>query len=117
MRGKCGLCCLGLQASYTRLTGDVLEPVEIARRCDLGNTEARTVIEKYIDRLARGLASIINVLDPDVIVLGGGVSNLDVLYNEGVESVRKNVFNPTFTTPIIKPKLGDSAGVFGAALL
>ena len=64
-----------------------------------------------------GLSNVINTLDPDVVVLGGGVSNLDVLYTKGIEAVRQNVFNPTFTTPIIKPKLGDSAGVFGAALL
>ena len=79
------------------------------------------VATKTIDRLIHffgiGLSNVINTLDPDVIVLGGGVSNLDVLYTRGVESVRKNVFNPTFTTPIIQPKLGDSAGVFGAALL
>jgi len=64
-----------------------------------------------------GLANVINVLDPDVIVLGGGVSNLDILYGRGVEAVRLHVFNPTFDTPIVRPALGDSAGVFGAALL
>ncbi len=78
---------------------------------------AKETIDRLIHFFGVGLSNIVNVLDPDVIVLGGGVSNLDVLYNEGVESVRKNVFNPSFTTPIIKPKLGDSAGVFGAALL
>lgn len=78
---------------------------------------AHQTIERLIHFFGIGLSNIINILDPDAIVLGGGVSNLEVLYNEGVESVRKHVFNPTFNTPILKPKLGDSAGVFGAALL
>ncbi len=79
------------------------------------------VAQKTIDRLIHffglGLSNVVNVLDPDVIVIGGGVSNLDVLFNEAVDSLKKHVFNPSFNTPIIKPKLGDSAGVFGAALL
>ena len=107
----------GLQASYTRLTGDVLEPVEIARRCDLGNTEARTVIEKYIDRLARGLASIINVLDPDVIVLGGGLSNINYLYDTVPRTWMKYVFSDDCLTKLYKAKHGDSSGVRGAAWL
>ena len=107
----------GLQASYTRLTGDVLEPVEIARRCDLGNTEARTVIEKYVDRLARGLASIINVLDPDVIVLGGGLSNIDYLYDAVPRTWMKYVFSDDCLTKLYKAEHGDSSGVRGAAWL
>lgn len=78
---------------------------------------AQQTMDRLIKFFGLGLSNIINVLDPDVIVLGGGVSNLDILYTLGVESVKKHVFNPTFHTPIIKPKLGDSAGVFGAALL
>ncbi len=74
-------------------------------------------IERMIHFFGIGLSNVINILDPDVIVLGGGVSNLDVLYTEGKESVRRNVFNPSFDTPIIPPLLGDSAGVFGAAFL
>ena len=56
-------------------------------------------------------------MDPDVIVLGGGLGNIDFLYQEGAASVAKNIFNPTFTTPIVPPALGDSGGVFGAAIL
>jgi len=74
-------------------------------------------IERLIHFFGIALSNVINILDPDVIVLGGGVSNLDVLYTKGVESVKRHVFNPTFDTPIIPPLLGDSAGVFGAALL
>ena len=60
---------------------------------------------------------MINILDPDVIVLGGGVGNIDLLYTQGVKSVEKYVFNTQLRTKIVKPLLGDSAGVFGAAML
>ena len=68
-------------------------------------------------RLARALASIINVLDPDTIVLGGGVSNAECLYSEGRAQIERFVFSDRLDTPIVKHTLGDSAGVFGAALL
>ena len=60
---------------------------------------------------------MIDILDPDAIVLGGGVSNIDFLYDEGVAAVRRYVFSDKSDTPIFKNKLGDSAGVFGAAYL
>lgn len=76
---------------------------------------------KTLDRLIHffglGISTIINVVDPDVIVLGGGVGNIEELYTLGVQEAEKYVFNPRLETPIVKPKLGDSAGVFGAAFL
>ena len=63
------------------------------------------------------ISSIVNILDPDIIVIGGGVGNLEILYTEGVKEVEKHVFNNSFNTVITKPTLGDSAGVFGAAFL
>ena len=60
---------------------------------------------------------ILNIVDPDTIVLGGGLGNIDILYNEGVKEVEKHLFNHELHTVFLKPKLGDSAGVFGAALL
>ncbi|MCX7638030.1 MAG: ROK family protein [Cyclobacteriaceae bacterium] len=65
----------------------------------------------------KALSVVVNILDPDVIVVGGGVGNIDALYNQGVESLRRYVFNNRLETPVVKPLLGDSAGVFGAALL
>jgi predicted NBD/HSP70 family sugar kinase len=60
----------------------------------------------------------VNIIDPDLFVIGGGVGNIDLLYSEGYERIKKYVFNNgKLTTPIVKPLLGDSAGVFGAALL
>jgi fructokinase len=60
---------------------------------------------------------IINLIDPNVIVIGGGVGNIDILYTEGLEIAKQFVFNDRLETKIVKPILGDSAGVFGAAML
>ena len=72
---------------------------------------------RYDDRLARALASVVNVLDPDVIVLGGGVSNVDRLYETVPALMREYVFSDTFVTPIVRALHGDSSGVRGAAML
>ena len=79
--------------------------------------EASQTINRMVTFFGRALAVVINILDPDVIVIGGGVGNIDLLYTAGIEEVKKHVFNPTLNTRIVKPKLGDSAGVFGAAFL
>ncbi len=78
---------------------------------------ATATIERMLEFFGRGIASIINVLDPDAIVLGGGVGNIDLLYTEGVKKAEQYLFNPNIETKFLKPKLGDSAGVFGAAML
>ena len=82
-----------------------------------GHPDSTATIERLLHFYGKGIASVINVLDPDVIVLGGGVGNIDLLYSEGVEKIKEYVFNPRVDTVILKPKLGDSAGVFGAAFL
>jgi len=81
------------------------------------DTSSLEVKNRLIHFFGKALGQIINVLDPDVIVLGGGLANIDFLYTEGVQSVSKNIFNPILTTPIVPPLLGDSGGVFGAAIL
>jgi fructokinase len=63
------------------------------------------------------LSVVINILDPDVVVIGGGVGNIDSIYTDGVNSLRRHIFNNKLDTPVLKPDLGDSAGVFGAAFL
>jgi fructokinase len=73
--------------------------------------------KEFLENFGRGLANVIDILDPDAIVLGGGVSNIGFLYTEGKNAVYENVFSDIIDTPILKNKLGDSAGVFGAALL
>jgi fructokinase len=78
---------------------------------------AKETKERLIHFFGKAIANIVNILDPDAIVLGGGVGNIDALYTEGVAEAAKYVFNPRLDTVFLKPKLGDSAGVFGAALL
>ncbi|MDX2245897.1 MAG: ROK family protein [Bacteroidia bacterium] len=78
---------------------------------------ATETIDRLIHFFGKALGPIINILDPEAIVLGGGVGNIDRLYTDGVKEVEKYVFNPRMETLFLKPKLGDSAGVFGAAML
>lgn len=73
--------------------------------------------ECFLDKFGLAVSNLVQVLDPDCIVIGGGISNNDILYTQGVNHVRKIIFNDEFNTPIFKAKLGDSAGVIGAALL
>ena len=71
----------------------------------------------FLDNFALSLSNVIDILDPDMIVLGGGLSNIDFLYDEGKNLIYEKVFSDTINTPIVKNELGDSAGVFGACLL
>jgi len=107
----------GLQNDYRRYGGAAGDGAAIALAAARGETDARATLERYVDRLARSLASIVNVVDPDAIVLGGGVSNIATLYETLMERMRAYVFSDTFETPIVKPHHGDSSGVLGAARL
>jgi fructokinase len=73
--------------------------------------------ENFMNNFGAAMANVIDILDPDAIVLGGGLSKIDLLYSEGNDAIAKAIFSRTFVTPILKNKLGDSAGVFGAAML
>ncbi|TBR08034.1 MAG: ROK family protein [Candidatus Nitrosotenuis sp.] len=84
---------------------------------DLDGSDGQMWKKEFLDNFGVGLANVIDILDPDAIVLGGGISNIDFLYTEGRDSVYDKVFSDLVDTPILKNKLGDSAGVFGAALL
>lgn len=86
-------------------------------RAAAGEAKARAALDRHVDRLARGLSQIINFLDPDVIVLGGGLSNMAHLYTEVPPVLKRYVFSDTIETPIVKNKHGDSSGVRGAAWL
>ncbi len=105
-----------VEADYAARTGQPLGLAEIAaRRAD--DDDARAAIDSLVDAFGRGIANLIDMLDPSAIVLGGGVSNLELLLHEGRDRVRHYVFNDELLTPIVKNALGDSAGVIGAALL
>lgn len=107
----------GLERYYTSLTGEKLHLREIVERAGSGDLNATKTLDRLVQYFGKAIAVVINILDPDVIVLGGGVGNIDRLYTDGVEEVRKHLFNTRVDTIFLKPKLGDSAGVFGAALL
>ncbi len=108
-----------LQRYYQEKTGNSLTFKQIMANHNAGNDPAATeTVDRMLEYFGRSLTEIINVLDPDAIVVGGGLSNIDLLYTEGIERAKKYVFNNgIINTPILKPKLGDSAGVFGAAML
>jgi len=104
----------GMQAAY----GDSsLTAREIAESAAKGDARAAAAIERYATRLAKGLASVINVLDPDVIVLGGGLSNIDALYERVPQLWRDWVFSDRVDTRLVRARHGDSSGVRGAAWL
>ena len=86
-------------------------------RAAAGDIAARAALVRHADRMARGLAVIVNVLDPDVIVLGGGLSNMEHLYVELPKLLKKYVFSDFVDTPIVRNRHGDSSGVRGAAWL
>ena len=94
-----------------------LTPPEILELVRSGNRLASLVWDRYLDRLARGLSIVVNTLDPDVIVLGGGMSNIPELYPELPSRVAAHTFSPCFYTPILPAAHGDSSGVRGAAWL
>jgi fructokinase len=103
---------------YFGLTGNPIKLKEIVSRHQEGSDPAATqTIQRLCHFFGKGVSVITNLLDPDVIVVGGGVGNIDALYSEGLASLRKFIFNNGVETPLLKPTLGDSAGVFGAAAL
>ncbi|TMB09735.1 MAG: ROK family protein, partial [Deltaproteobacteria bacterium] len=106
-----------LEAAYRAAGGSTAPAAEIAARAAAGEATAAAVVQRYLDWFGRALANVIDILDPDVVVVGGGLSNLDVLYTQGRDAVARYVFNDELTTPIVANRLGDSAGVIGAALL
>jgi len=107
----------GLSAAYAALADEQTDAFEIARRAASGETLAAQALDVYEDRLARALASIINVLDPDIIVLGGGLSNIQRLYTNVPARWRPFVFSDSADTPLVPAQYGDSSGVRGAAWL
>jgi fructokinase len=107
----------GLALDYQARTGTHVTAAEVVTRAARGDAPARGALDRYADRLARGLATVVNVLDPDVIVLGGGMSNVASLYVDVPSRLPAWVFSDRVTTRVVPPKHGDSSGVRGAAWL
>jgi fructokinase len=107
----------GFARDHQVQTGEKLSALEITQRANANDPKALATLERYYDRLARALASVINVLDPDVVVLGGGMSRYQPLYPELSRRLPGYVFSDCFTTPIVPAMHGDASGVRGAAWL
>ena len=107
----------GFARDYRGSAGTAREPAAIAAAALGGDAEAGAALTRYEDRLARGLASVINMIDPDVIVLGGGMSNIGRLYVNVPRQWAPCVFSDRVTTSLVPPKHGASSGVRGAAWL
>ena len=108
-----------LQRYYKKISGKSLTMKEIYQLHLAGTDPHATATLKYMTTsFGKAISYIVNVIDPDAIVIGGGVGNIDLIYSEGPEELKKWIFNSRVVeTPFLKPKLGDSAGVFGAAEL
>jgi fructokinase len=106
-----------MTADHASATGEALDPPRIAARAAAGDVAAVATLERHLDRLARALAGVVNLLDPNAIVLGGGLSNLAGLCDRLPGAMRPHIISDVFETPILKNRLGDSAGVIGAAWL
>jgi fructokinase len=107
----------GLEADYHRATNTSLKGKEIVARAEAGDAAAIASLERYEDRLTRSLANLVNILDPDVIVIGGGVSQVPRLYRNVPQRLKEYVFGGEADTPILAAKHGDASGVRGAAWL
>ena len=107
-----------LEKYYASISGQEKQMKEIYDLYKREDVHATQTIQRMTHFFGLALSVIVNIIDPDVIVIGGGVGNIDEIYTVGVESVKKFVFNNgALDTPIVKPMLGDSGGVFGAAFL
>ena len=104
-----------LEKKWFKFTNQIQTLPEIIKNSD--NPNFSNWKKSFLDDFGLSLANVIDILDPDVIVLGGGVSNIDFLYSEGKNSIYEKVFSDIVDTPITKNELGDSAGVFGACML
>jgi fructokinase len=107
-----------LQRFYASVTGNNITLKEIVARYQSDTDDvAKQTIQRLCRFFGKAVSVVTNLLDPDVIVVGGGVGNIDAIYTEGMESLKEFIFNNGVDVPVLKPSLGDSAGVFGAAAL
>jgi fructokinase len=107
----------GLERLHAERHGERKGAEEIVAAWRRGDARAAATMDGFFARFGQALANLVAVLDPDVVVLGGGLSNVDELYSRGREEVARRVFSDSLETPIVRHALGDSAGVIGAALV
>ncbi|MCU0415783.1 MAG: ROK family protein [Cytophagaceae bacterium] len=107
----------GLQNRYKTSFKKTLIAEEIIAAYKSGEPQATTIILNFFDSFGIAISNVINIMDPDVIVLGGGLSKFSDIYTLGIQHVQKYIFNDELKTPIVQHQIGDSAGVLGAALI
>ena len=107
----------GLEGDYSRTTGRRLKAEAIVAAARKGERWAKGALDRYVDRLGRALAVVVDLIDPEVIVLGGGMSNVDELYERVPDAIRPHVFSDVWSAKVAKAVHGDSSGVRGAAWL
>ncbi len=99
------------------LSTDIGDARAIVSAYEAGDERARAVLERFLDHFGRAVATVVNILDPDIIVLGGGLSHANALYAHGPDRIARHVFSDYFDTPVVRNRFGDSSGVRGAAWL
>ena len=111
----------GLERTLKEEAGIILTAREFNLQLAAGerprDAAIQSALDSYLEHFGQALSTVINILDPQMVVLGGGMSNLELLYTQGIEKVKHHVFNDELLTPIVGARLGDAAGVFGAALV
>ncbi|MBT1076968.1 ROK family protein [Geobacter grbiciae] len=105
----------GVERAFCADHGEGIVMEEIVRLAREGELRCTVAFDRFLDDFGRCLGGLISILDPDAVVLGGGLSNIDELYTIGVARVRRYAFHDALRTPILRNRLGDSAGVIGAA--
>jgi fructokinase len=107
-----------LEKFYERESGSRRTMKDIVALAEAGaDAVAIRTIDRMVTFFGRALSVVINILDPDVVVVGGGLGNIPVLYERGMDELKRNIFNNRLDTPVVRPLLGDSAGVYGGAFL
>ncbi|MBM4147675.1 MAG: ROK family protein [Lentisphaerae bacterium] len=114
---ECYISGGGLEKRYAEKYGEKKKARQIEEEAKAGDPRAVAHMEYFYEWFGRAVANLINVLDPDIVVLGGGMSKTDGIYTHGVKQVARFVFNDSLETPIVKHQIGDSAGVLGAAMI
>ena len=114
---ECWVSGTAMSADHMRVTNQLLDAADIARQAANGNPAACATLERLVSRLARSLAAMVNIIDPDAIVLGGGLSNIAMIYERLPARMEPYIFADHFKPCILKPKFGDASGVRGAARL
>ena len=104
-------------ADYLQETGAAFDGAQIMARARSGDAAAKQVFDRYVDRLGRALAMVCDIVDPDVIVLGGGMSNIPELYDQTLPILSERIFSDMLETRVLQARHGDSSGVRGAAWL